>query len=406
MSRIIYLFWIFQLLVFSVVSCKSDKATLSNNKGGLENRVDKSGLERFENQFFTLNFEKGSVDLEDFNKHFFSTFPHNDPTQGDVVYDQKLWKSDSMIEMKDADGLYAYTRFREDSKGYDSYRFTTKSYYNLDEETQKILFVFKGELPSNSGMWPAWWLNGSNQDQWIYQDNLPAITDSLLHRYSGKGTCYDTPSAVNNTDWPAAGEIDIIENINGNRYIHNTIHTCPQMCDSEWNDSGEIINCANAIPYQDMNKGCSGDLYEVESPKGTFACLWEKNMISFYYWLPGTEVSNEGGPLDGHPNPKLWEKEALKNRVKLMESDTPCDKNLHQPWQCKNCEDSNVCQFSNMKMIFNATLCGVWAGNEFDSTSNSLNNCRDYIMGGGVDEIDGTYMKVDYVAVQKLGKSR
>ena len=103
------------------------------------------------------------------------------------------------------------------------------------------------------------------------------------------GQFYNTPSPVNCTDWPAAGEVDIIETINGDNIIHNTIDTRPQMCNSEWNDDGIIINCANAT-HTDPNSGCSGKSYPVNSPEGTFACLWESNSIRYYYWEPEADV--------------------------------------------------------------------------------------------------------------------
>lgn len=357
--------------------------------------------ESYENRFFTLDFEGRNPSIKDLEKHFYTTFPHNDPTLGDVVYDRTKWIHDDILQLKDKKGLFAYVKYREDNKGFDSFRFTTKTFFNLNETTQKILFVFKGKLPSANGIWPAWWLNGSKESAWTYQDSLPALTDEMLDRYSGKGNFYDTTSPVNNTDWPGAGEIDIIENINGDANIHNTIHACPQMCDSEWNNDGVIINCANAKPT-DVNPGCSGKAYEIKKPEGTFACLWEQDMIRFYYWEPGSAVSGSGGPLSAMPNPVLWNGIPLKNTVKLLETDSVCDDTKHQPWQCKNCAESNTCNFQNMKMIFNVTLCGIWAGNEFDSTDNSLDHCKEYIRGKGKSAIDNQYMKIEYVSVRKI----
>jgi hypothetical protein len=379
------------LFVLFVSACQNDKALKFN-------QVD---YNNYENQFFTINFESDEVNIEGFRDHFFTTFPHNDPTLGDVVYDRSKWIKDDMIILKEEDGLYSYVKDRDDSLGFDSFRFTTKSFYNLNEKTNKILFVFKGKLPSSNGMWPAWWLNGSNEAEWIYQDSIPALTDEILSRYSGVGNYYDTPSSVNVTDWPSGGEIDIIENINGENIIHNTIHTCPQMCDSEWNNDGVIINCANAQP-NDVNPGCSGKKYIVDKVEGTFACLWEQQSIKFYYWQPESDVNSDGGPLSSQPNPDLWNADNLKNRVKLLETDSECNNDLHQSWQCENCSGSNRCTFQNMKMIFNVTLCGVWAGNEFDSTSNSFNNCKEYIRGEGKGIIDNQFMRIEYVSVKKL----
>lgn len=377
------------LVIIILTGCQTDKILRQ-----FDEKVN------YENQFFSLDFTSANIDIEEFKNQFFTTFPHDDPTLGDVVYDNKKWTNHNLIK-KENGSLFSFVKLREDSSGYDSFRLTTKSFFNLNDETDKILFVFKGKLPSAKGMWPAWWLNGSNENEWTYSDGIPALTDEILDRYSGVGNYYDTPSSVNATDWPSAGEIDIIENINGEMFVHNTIHTCPQMCDSEWNNDGIIINCANAKP-NDVNPGCSGKKYEIKSLEGTFACLWEKEFIRFYYWEPEINVKENEGPLSSNPNPKLWNKSNLKNSVRLLETDEECTDNFHQSWQCENCSKSDKCKFRNIKMIFNVTLCGAWAGNEFDSTSNSFNNCNDYIRGDGKGIIDNQFMRIEYVSVKKL----
>ena len=355
----------------------------------------------YENYFFYLDFENEKYDFLEVEKYFFTTFPHNDPTLGYVVYDRMKWKNTDMIRLSENDGLYGFIKSRNDTLGFDSFRFTSKPYYNLNDNVQKILFVFKGKLPSANGVWPAWWLNGSRQDEWLYKGDDNFTSNESLDKYSGVGQFYNTPSPVNCTDWPAAGEVDIIETINGNNIIHNTIHTCPQMCDSEWNGDGVIINCANAT-LTDPNSGCSGKSYKVDSPEGTFACLWENNSFRFYYWEPDYDVRSDGGPLSKSPKPENWSESFLKNHVRFLETSIQCDEVNHKDWQCESCKDVNKCEFANLKMIFNITLCGKWAGDEFDETDNSLNNCKDYILSEGKESIDNQYIKIEYVAVSKL----
>ncbi|MBS4035153.1 MAG: hypothetical protein KGZ85_11860 [Ignavibacterium sp.] len=355
----------------------------------------------YENHFFYLDFENQQYDFSEVEKYFFTTFPHNDPTQGDVIYDRVKWVNDDMIKLSEYNGLYGYIKNRNDSLGFDSFRFTSKPYYNLNDDVQKILFVFKGKFPSEKAVWPAWWLNGSRQDEWLYKESIQSLSDEFLDKYSGTGEFYNTPSPVNCTDWPAAGEVDIIETINGDNIIHNTIHTCPQMCDSEWNDDGIIINCANATAT-DPNSGCSGKSYKVDSPEGTFACLWENNSFRFYYWEPDYDVRLDGGPLSKSPRPEYWSESFLKNHVRFLETSIQCDEVNHKDWQCESCNDANKCEFANLKIIFNITLCGKWAGDEFDESDNSLNNCKDYILGEGKDAIDNQYFKIEYVSVSKL----
>jgi len=327
MKFLISLLFILPLLV---IGCKNDNQKVSKDK-----------IDSIENRYFVLDFEHERYELSQIKSHFFTTFPHDDPTEGNVIYDRKKWINKEMIQLINGDGLYLYIKDRQDNTWFDSVRLTSKAYYNLDEHNQKILFVFKGKLPSTKGVWPAWWLLGSNEDNWTYNNSISIENDSGLDSFSGHGYFYDTPSAVNPTDWPGAGEIDIIETINGDNIIHNTIHTCPQMCDSEWNNDGQIINCANANP-NDPNSGCSGRPYEVESVEGTFACLWERNTIKFFYWIPEEDVRKNNGPLSKIPMPDKWGREFLKNAVQLIETDSECDPYLHQEWQCKNCESNSA----------------------------------------------------------------
>ena len=75
---------------------------------------------------------------------------------------------------------------------------------------------------------------------------------------------------------------------------------------------------------------------------------------------------------------------------------------IHRSWQCENCEGSDSCKFTNLKMIFNTTICGVWAGNKFDGTENSFLNCKNYIFNEGKSDINNQFMKIEYVSVKKL----
>ena len=152
--RIIFISFTIQLFISSVFIAQPESVT------------------NFENNFFVLDFENQNYDFSEVEKYFFTTFPHNDPTLGDVIYDRMKWVNDDMINLSDFDGLYGFIKYRNDSSGFDSFRFTSKPYYNLNNDVQKILFVFKGKFPSVKGVWPAWWLNGSRQDEWIYEEKI------------------------------------------------------------------------------------------------------------------------------------------------------------------------------------------------------------------------------------------
>jgi len=376
------------VLVATIISCQT----------GQKNSVN---ISHIENKTFTLDFKNHHYDMANVENLFFTTFPHDDPTKGDVVYDRKKWINANMVKLIQNEGLYLFIKQRAGDNKFDSVRMTSKAFYNINENTKALLFIFKGKLPSNKGVWPAWWLNGSSEDQWLYTDNGRVAKNIDLDTYSGVGHFYDTPSPVNCTDWPAAGEIDIIETINGDNLIHNTIHTCPQMCDTIWNQDRALINCANAKPGVDPNPGCSGTPYASTKAEGTFACLWNKNSIQYYYWKPDEPVRINGGPLSQNPDPMQWTG-YLKNKVLLQTSRMSCDPSIHQEWQCKTCESANTCKFKNMKMIFNITLCGIWAGNHFDNTAQARQHCQSYIMNEGKNKINDQFIKIEFISVKKL----
>ncbi len=58
--------------------------------------------------------------------------------------------------------------------------------------------------------------------------------------------------------------------------------------------------------------------------------------------------------------------ENLKNTVSLLPTTAACQENTHESWQCKNCQGSENKKLANLKMIFNITTCGKWAGAKFD----------------------------------------
>jgi hypothetical protein len=369
---------------------------------GKQNKQDNSvNIDSIENKTFTLDFKNDNVDMANIENFFFTTFPHNDPTRGDVVYDRQKWINANMIKLIQNEGLYLYIKQRNGDNRFDSVRMTSKVFYNINENMKGLLFIFKGTLPSNKGIWPAWWLNGSRQDQWLYREKGRIANDNELDAYSGIGHFYDTPSPVNSTDWPSAGEIDIIETINGDHLIHNTIHTCPNMCDTTWNKATNLINCANAKPGVDPNPGCSGTPFYSVNAEGTFVCFWKEHSIQYYYWEPDAPVRKKGGPLSPNPDPMQW-KNQLKNEVFLHNTSMECDAAVHQEWQCKTCEKANRCKFKNMKMIFNITLCGTWAGNQFDKSPQALQNCKSYINNEGKNKINDQFMKIEYISVKKI----
>src|SRR5210317_1792072 len=62
----------------------------------------------FNNTFFVLDLEKEAMTMDSFRQLFFTNFPHEDPTRGDVVYDRSKWLHDDLFDFEEKEGLYAY----------------------------------------------------------------------------------------------------------------------------------------------------------------------------------------------------------------------------------------------------------------------------------------------------------
>ncbi len=84
---------------------------------------------------------------------------------------------------------------------------------------------FRAKLPSGVGTWPAVWMLGKNiRETGAYYDNL------------GFGTL----------DWPACGEIDIIEHWGSNQnFVQSALHT-PSSFGNTQNKGGIVVNTASS----------------------------------------------------------------------------------------------------------------------------------------------------------------
>jgi len=48
-------------------------------------------IDSIENRFFKLDFEKNTYEMSDVENYFYTTFPHDDPTQGDVEWGRAVF---------------------------------------------------------------------------------------------------------------------------------------------------------------------------------------------------------------------------------------------------------------------------------------------------------------------------
>ena len=255
---------------------------------------------------------------------------------------------------------------------------STKSFKN----DKQHVFVLKAKLPYGRSLWPAWWLTGTDSGD---QSTL-------------------------NTKWPTNGEIDIIELVNEQNQFKNVLHMC-KKCNSRWkkglNDKwGKSKDCEG-----EFNSGCfEGTETPLKDPSGVFACWWNPETkdatiddnkvtilgsIQFYYW-EYDKGDFDGGPMSSNPNPTTWDKDMMagveywKTKGEGGSDDKTAD--------C----DKATCQFNDMKMIFNTTVCGDWAGNIFDpddAGDNSVKKCLDYInTSDGSTAIQKQKWDISYIA--------
>ncbi len=135
----------------------------------------------------------------------------------------------------------------KDPGSYTSARITTK---NKKEFTYGRMEI-SARLPSGTGIWPAIWMLGSN---------------------------------ISTADWPACGEIDIMEYVGFEpNTIHSTIHTT----------SG----------YRDNGSGSSKILASCEEEFHVYGILWTERKITFYIDSPSNITHTYNPPVK---NENTW----------------------------------------------------------------------------------------------------
>jgi len=166
-------------------------------------------------------------------------------------------------------------------------------------------------------------------------------------------------------DWPNNGEIDIIEGVNSNSANLMTMHTnagCTITNSGTFSGTVQTSDCD--VGAQD-NQGCSiGTINEATygagfnyGNGGVYATEWTSEAISIWYF-PRSAIPSD--ITSGNPDPSGW-------GLALSTFSGGCDLDSHM---------------DNMKIIFDTTFCGDWAGVTWstDATCSSLGaTCNDYV---------------------------
>ncbi|KAI9847965.1 MAG: hypothetical protein M1837_001482 [Sclerophora amabilis] len=241
----------------------------------------------------------------------FSFFTGPDPTQGFVQYvDLKTAAISGLVGASNDTVYLGVDRTNPAPLGRASVRLESKKTFN------KGLFIADiKHMPGGiCGTWPAFWMVGSN--------------------------------------WPDDGEIDILEGVNDQAQNAMTLHTSAGCVSTSPDHSGmlETDDCDVNAPHQHKNAGCkithpSTSSYGADFNAhhgGVYATEWTSQAIKIWFF------TRDRIPHDiaaGTPNPSTWGQPSAH-----FAGDCDIDSRFH-----------------DLRIIFDTTFCGDWAGDVWDS---------------------------------------
>jgi hypothetical protein len=282
----------------------------------------------------------------------FDFYTDSDPTHGSVAYVSRLTAAPNKLigVVLNADNSTPSAYIGVDSTSITpnrpSVRLTSKSTYN-----HALVLADIKHMPSGCGVWPALWMTG--------------------------------PS------WPSNGEIDIVEQVNGNPYNTATLHTSSNCAITDDISSGhsplfsgtlETPDCDVNSVSQSKNAGCgirapSNDTFTIGNEScvhstagsafnaqqgGVYATLWTSSGVSIYFF------PREYIPLDistGHPDPSSW-----TSKPQAVFSGNGCNFDAH---------------LKDLSLVINTDFCGDWSGNTWESdgcqASTGVSTCNEYV---------------------------
>ncbi|KAG1867837.1 glycoside hydrolase family 16 protein [Suillus subalutaceus] len=244
---------------------------------------------------------------------FFTTA---DPTNGNVQYvDQSTAQSAGLVEINsDGNAVMRVETTPQVQTNRQSVRITTQATFNGG-----LVVMDAVHMPTGCGTWPAFWTNGPN--------------------------------------WPAGGEIDIVEGVNNYTNNQATIHTnpgcvLPSSSSASLNISGTLVASTDCSASQTDNQGCGirsnssnsfGSGFN-EIGGGVYAMLWDDTGIKVYFFPRGSIPSDISAKA---PQPQNWPAPMAD-------------------WPSTDCNPYQF--FNNNSAIFDTTLCGDWAGGVWTGT--------------------------------------
>lgn len=282
---------------------------------------------------------------------FFNFHVGSDPTNGFVNYlDQGSAEDAGLIKFTDSGSVYLgvdhKNKVASGARGRDSVRIGSKKYYE-----KSLIVADIAHMPGSAcGTWPAFWSVGKN--------------------------------------WPADGEIDIIEGVNLQDHNEIVMHTAGTCSIKDEGMSGSV----NAT-------GCGEDL-------GTVGCVIEGHKGSY-----GTSFNKQGGGVYAME----WTEQYLKiwffPRDSIPSSITNGDPDVSTfgtPMALveEGCDVAN--SFKAQSFIFDTTFCGDWAGGVFGesgcpmSSSDPFQSCHNFV-ANNPSAYEQSYWEINSVKIYQTG---
>jgi len=293
---------------------------------------------------YTLSKEYSGVDFFD----NFDYYNGSDPTYGFSTYlpqanaeyiNLTFASSSSAIIRVDSVNVYDVNY-----NGRDTVRLESKDQFNSG-----LFLLDVSHIPYGCGVWPSFWL-------------------------------------ANLVNWPAGGEIDIIEGVNSPSTDEMTLHTTDgcSMANIVRNQTNASILTTDCYNATDDNSGCG-----VQSTDTSYGAAWNAAGGGVY----AMELRTEGI--------RIWH---------FLRPNIPSNVNSSTPdpstWGPANADFPNTScnipsHFWNLTMIFDIDFCGAWAGQTSVWASSNCSTsltCAQYV-GQNPSAYTDTYFDINYVRI-------
>ncbi|KAJ3396133.1 hypothetical protein HDU92_004002 [Lobulomyces angularis] len=270
----------------------------------------------------------------------FDFFTGADPTHGFVKYvDRDTAFREGLVKNEGGRFILKSDTGEIAFNGRKSVRIESKQAFNR----RTLIMLDLDHMPTGCGTWPAFWMFGPN--------------------------------------WPNSGEVDIIEGVNQQEKNLYTLHTSDGCMQNGEGQTSKLItpNCYVNAPGQFDNQGCAmesntnlsfGKGFN-QNKGGVFATLWVDDAIKIWFFPRG---SIPGDILNGNLNVDSWGAPSANFKTE------------------GNCSPN---KFRDMKIIFNLTFCGDWAGNAYQGCPGT---CVDFVKNNPA-QFNEAFFSVNYLKI-------